>query len=327
MIKPAIPSDEDFRINTLLALNLLDTPPEERFDRLTRIAKRLFDVPIVLVSLVDAHRQWFKSAQGVDVQETPRDVSFCGHAIASDLPVLLVPDTLQDERFFDNPMVVGPPHVRAYMGWPLRAANGSKLGTLCIKDTKPRTFSDEDLLLMSDLASIVEQEISTYQMATVDELTRLQNRRGFLVMAQHALALAARKATPCCLVFFDLDKFKAINDNFGHAEGDKALVAFAQQMQRSFRDADILARLGGDEFVVLLLDCPHALAQVIVDRLLAGLERRNQVSHSGYPIECSYGIVRVVLEARESVDVLLARADALMYENKRNKKALASAQA
>jgi diguanylate cyclase (GGDEF)-like protein len=325
MIKPAIPPNEPFRLSTLRSLNLLDTPPEERFDRLTRMAKRMFGVPIALVSLVDENRQWFKSAQGLAVTETPRDISFCGHAILSDLPVLLVPDALQDERFFDNPLVVNAPHVRFYAGWSLKAPNGSKIGTLCLLDTQPHTLSAEDLQLLADLAAIVEQEISAYQMATVDELTRLQNRRGFLALAEHCLGLAVRKSIPCCLVFFDLDKFKAINDNFGHAEGDKALQAFADQMRRSFRSADILARLGGDEFVVLMFDCPHALAQTIVERLLAALERRNQFSHSGYAIDCSHGIVRVSLEARESVEALLSRADGLMYENKRSKKAMAAA--
>lgn len=322
MIKPGLAPDEPFRLSTLRSLNLLDTPPEERFDRLTRIAKRMFGVPMALVSLVDENRQWFKSAQGLAATETPRDISFCGHAILSELPVFIVPDALQDERFFDNPLVLNPPYIRFYAGQPLRAANGSKLGTLCLLDTEPREMGPEDLQLMADLAAIVEQEISTYQMATLDELTHLQNRRGFLALAEHALSLALRKATPCCLVFFDLDKFKAINDTFGHAEGDKALVAFADQMRRSFRGADILARLGGDEFVVLLFDCPHALAQTIVDRLLAALERRNQFSHSGYAIVCSYGIVLVSLDTREPVDALLSRADMLMYENKRSRKAL-----
>jgi diguanylate cyclase (GGDEF)-like protein len=324
MIQPAIPPDEPFRLSTLRSLNLLDTRPEERFDRLTRIAKRMFGVPMSMVSLVDENRQWFKSIQGMALTETPRDISFCGHAILSDLPALVVPDALLDERFYDNPLVVNPPHVRFYAGWPLKAANGSKIGTLCLLDTQPRDMSREDLQLLGDLAAIVEQEISTYQMATLDELTRLQNRRGFLALAEHALSLAVRKSIPCCLVYFDLDKFKAINDNFGHAEGDKALLAFADQMRRSFRSADILARLGGDEFVVLLLDCPHALAQTIVERLLAALERRNQFSNSGYAIACSHGIVPVSLEARESVEALLSRADALMYENKRSKKALAA---
>nr|WP_315186699.1 sensor domain-containing diguanylate cyclase [uncultured Albidiferax sp.] len=319
MIKPAIPPDESFRLGTLRSLDLLDTPPEERFDRLTRMARRMFGVSIALVSLVDENRQWFKSAQGLEDKETSRDISFCGHAILGD-GLLLVPDAKSDLRFFDNPLVTSPPYVRFYAGWPLQATNGSKLGTLCLLDPQPRSFADEDIQLLGDLAAIVEQEISTYQLATLDELTRLHNRRGFLVLAQHALHLAARKALPCALVFFDLDKFKAINDNFGHAEGDKALLAFADQMRRSFRDADILARLGGDEFVVLLFDCPHDLAQGIVDRLLTALDRRNQFSNSGYAIACSHGIVPVAPDAHAPIEALLSQADVLMYQNKRSRK-------
>ncbi|SDP85207.1 diguanylate cyclase (GGDEF) domain-containing protein [Rhodoferax sp. OV413] len=320
MIKPAFPLDEAFRLNTLRALALLDTPPEERFDRLTRMARRMFGVTTALVSLVDENRQWFKSKQGLSDSETPRDISFCGHAILADTP-LVIPDALRDPRFFDNPLVTGPPHVRFYAGCPLHATNGSKLGTLCILDSEPRAFGAEDIQLLIDLAAIVEQEISTYQMATVDELTRLYNRRGFLNQAQPALGLAREKKAPCSLVFFDLDKFKAINDRFGHAEGDKALLAFADQMRRSFRDADILARLGGDEFVALLLDCPNDLAQTIVDRLRTALDRRNQFTGSGYPIVCSFGIIHIALDSNAPIEALLSRADVLMYENKRNRKA------
>ena len=324
MIKPAFPPDEAFRLSTLRALHLLDTPPEERFDRLTRMARRMFGVTTALVSLVDQNRQWFKSKQGLSETETPRDVSFCGHAILSDTP-LVIPDALRDPRFSDNPLVTGAPHVRFYAGCPLRATNGSKLGTLCILDPNPRAFGAEDIQLLSDLAAIVEQEISTYHMATVDELTRLYNRRGFLAQAQPALNQAMQKGAPCSLVFFDLDKFKAINDRFGHAEGDKALLAFADQMRRSFRDADILARLGGDEFVALLLDCPDDLSQTIVDRLLAALDRRNQFTGSGYSIACSHGIIHIALDTAKSIEVLLARADGLMFDNKRQRKSSQSA--
>jgi diguanylate cyclase (GGDEF)-like protein len=319
MIPPSLPLDEPLRLATLQSLHLLDTPREERFDRLTRIAQRMFGVSTALVSLLDADRQWFKSAQGLDVAETPRDISFCGHAILG-TTALLVPDARADIRFCDNPLVTGPPYIRFYAGWPLKAPNGSKLGTLCIFDPQPRTFSPEDLHLLGDLAGITEQEISTHQLATVDDLTRLQNRRGFLALAQQALNLAARKSTPCSLVFFDLDQFKAINDNFGHAEGDRALLAFADQMRRSFRDADILARLGGDEFVVLLYDCPNGLAHRIVERLVAALARRNQLTHTGYAIQCSYGIVAVSPKTREPIEALLSQADALMFDNKRERK-------
>ena len=109
MQKPIKPVDEAQRLQALRALSILDTLPEERFDRLTRLAKRLFGVPIALVSLVDDHRQWFKSRQGLEVSETPRDISFCGHAVLGD-EIFIVPDASEDERFFDNPLVADDPH-------------------------------------------------------------------------------------------------------------------------------------------------------------------------------------------------------------------------
>tara|TARA_R110001583_G_scaffold16518_13_gene67656 strand:+ start:497 stop:1000 length:504 start_codon:yes stop_codon:yes gene_type:complete len=156
---PKNPENEVERLQTLRALNILNTPVEERFDRLTRMAKRLFDVPIVAISLVDKNRQWFKSCIGLDVRETSRDVSFCGHAIL-DNKILVVENAKEDERFADNPLVVNAPNVAFYAGCPIRALDGQLLGTLCLIDTKPRTMSTEDLEMLSDLAAIVEAEIA-----------------------------------------------------------------------------------------------------------------------------------------------------------------------
>ena len=120
-------------------MNVLDTSPEERFDRLTRVAKRMFDVPIALVSLVDADRQWFKSCVGLSAAETSRDISFCGHAILGE-DTFVISDARADERFADNPLVVGEPKIQFYAGCPLRALDGWKLGTLCIIDRTPRSM-------------------------------------------------------------------------------------------------------------------------------------------------------------------------------------------
>ena len=151
MQPPAKPRDERTRLETLRSLKLLDTSPSERFDRLTRIARRMFGVPVSLVSLVDDNRQWFKSRQGLDATETPRDISFCGHAILGD-DIFIVPDATKDNRFVDNPLVTDDPNIRFYAGVPLVVSNGSKIGTLCIIDEKPREFSEEDLELLRDLA-------------------------------------------------------------------------------------------------------------------------------------------------------------------------------
>ncbi|MGB5339994.1 MAG: GAF domain-containing protein, partial [Gammaproteobacteria bacterium] len=157
MQTPEKPADEVSRIDTLRALNILDTSPEERFDRLTRLAKRLFGVPIALVSLVDEDRQWFKSCQGLTASETPRDISFCGHAILGD-DIFLVSNAALDERFHYNPLVTNEPHIRFYAGCPLTVPNGSKLGTLCIIDREPREFSEDDMELLRDLTRMAEQE-------------------------------------------------------------------------------------------------------------------------------------------------------------------------
>jgi two-component system, sensor histidine kinase and response regulator len=168
-MKPApIPKNEAERVKSLRDLNILDTSPEERFDRVTRIASRVFDVPIALVSLVDSSRQWFKSCQGLDASETPRDVSFCGHAIMDDDP-LVIGNALLDARFADNPLVVDGPKIRFYAGHPLKASNGHRVGTLCIIDAKPHTLTEEDLKNLADLAAIVESELNLIELIELHE--------------------------------------------------------------------------------------------------------------------------------------------------------------
>lgn len=163
MIPPPVPLDEAQRLAALHALHILDTPPEERFDRLTRLAQRLFDVPIALISLVDASRQWFKSRAGLDLVQTSREVSFCGHAILGRRP-FVVQDARADPRFSDNPLVTGEPGVRFYAGWPLADPAGYRLGTFCLIDRQPRQLSEADLEVLHDLASLAEQELTNREL-------------------------------------------------------------------------------------------------------------------------------------------------------------------
>lgn len=160
-MKPApIPSNDQARVSALRALRVLDTPPEARFDRMVQFASQEFDAPVALVSLVDGARQWFKARVGLDICECPRETSFCGHALVEPT-CLIVEDALQDERFHDNPMVVGPPFIRFYCGAPLRLPSGHTVGTLCIIDTKPRTMDEADIAILMAMRDLV-----------VDELTR-----------------------------------------------------------------------------------------------------------------------------------------------------------
>jgi diguanylate cyclase len=140
------------------ALHLLDTPPEPVFDRVTRLASRMLDVPMALFSLVDADRQWFKSRVGMESAETPREYAFCAHAIGMSTP-LVVQDALEDGRFSDNPLVNGPPNIRFYAGVPIRTTAGLAIGTLCALDTRPRTLSEDEAGLLNDLAAILTKEV------------------------------------------------------------------------------------------------------------------------------------------------------------------------
>jgi len=170
-IPAALPDNEARRHQVLLDLNLLDTPPDESFDRITRLATHLFKVPIALVSLIDTERQWFKSRVGVEPQETPRSVSFCAHAILQD-DVMVVVDASADPRFADNPLVRGETGARFYAGSPIEIGDGLRIGTLCIIDTVPHEFSRENRAMLRDLAAMVANEIAALGLRAACERER-----------------------------------------------------------------------------------------------------------------------------------------------------------
>jgi diguanylate cyclase (GGDEF)-like protein/PAS domain S-box-containing protein len=175
VIPPSIPPDEVRRLEELHSLRLLDTPKEERFDRITRIALSLFRVPVALIALVDEKRGWFKSRQGIDVAETSREISFCGHAILGP-GAMVVEDATKDPRFWDNPMVLGKAHFRFYAGHPLCGPRGARVGTLCLVDREPRSLADTDLGLLVDLARIAESELAAGETAELVRLLRERER-------------------------------------------------------------------------------------------------------------------------------------------------------
>ncbi|GLX84967.1 GGDEF domain-containing protein [Thalassotalea loyana] len=316
MLKPEYLENELERLQTLHALKILDTEPEERFDRLTRMAKRLFDVPIALVSLVDDNRQWFKSCFGLPVQETDRGVSFCGHAILSS-ECLVVEDATKDNRFFDNPLVAGEPNIRFYAGYPLKGINGMKLGTFCIIDDKPRVFDKEDMRDFEDLAVMAERELEAVQVSTLDELTGITNRRGFNTLSEFSFQMCRRMNVDLSLVYFDLDKFKAINDTYGHKEGDDVLIAFSFLLSKELRESDVLARLGGDEFAVLFTGANIHQTHRTIKRFQQTLDEFNKNSGKPYDIEFSHGVVSYVQSAHGSIEALIEDADKQMYERKK----------
>jgi signal transduction histidine kinase len=153
-----LPPDEEERLRTLRAYEILDTPPEAGFDELTRLAAEICRVPIAAVSLVDSERQWFKSIVGLDTAQTSRDIAFCAHTILQD-DIMIVPDALQDPRFADNPLVRSDPGIRFYAGAPLRAQTGHKLGSLCVIDRVPRQLDEFQNRALRTLSRQVEVQL------------------------------------------------------------------------------------------------------------------------------------------------------------------------
>lgn len=333
MQKPAKPENELDRVADLHNLKILDTPVDKWFEAITSVAKQLFNVPIVAVSLVDENRQWFKSIQGLEVHETGRDESFCGHAILQD-DLLYIPDALSDSRFADNPLVTGEPHIRFYAGCSIVSEKGYKLGTVCIIDRVPRMFAPgqlnglRQLALLAELAtqavagrkvyrSLLDQVSLLDRQTKIDHLTRLWNRRA----AEDALEQLAQRskdqAQGFAIAVIDIDNFKDINDQYGHSGGDEILIELSRRALRVLRDGDILARWGGDEFIVIL-DCVN-VEQVnqMLERFVANI-RTQAISLDDQPINITLSIGYSVFEAPKQSDWIsvFEAADEAMYESK-----------
>jgi diguanylate cyclase (GGDEF)-like protein len=332
--KPAFPEDEKKRQASLDSLEVLDTPAEERYDRITRIARRALDIPIVLISLVDRDRQWFKSSQGLATSETPREVSFCGHAILEE-GALVVPDATRDERFADNPLVIDGPRVRFYAGQPLSAPDGRKVGTLCVIDTKPRDFSSQDQETLRDLAALVENELSVARLsqtqlelraelasartkASIDSLTRLWNRESIYEISRRELARAERSRLPLGVVLLDIDNFKAINDAHGHLVGDDVIRTIAQRMRQAVRPYDAVGRFGGEEFIIILSESDRETARIIGERVRASIaEQPVETEEGSLTVTASLGVAIYDGDENQDLEKLIAVADQALYQAKR----------
>jgi diguanylate cyclase (GGDEF)-like protein len=311
--------EEPRRIAALHALNILDTEPEERFDRITRLAQRLFGTQMATVSLIDSDRQWFKSRQGLDDPENSRETSFCAHAILTP-ETTVVPDATQDERFADNPLVLEDPSIRFYAGHPVSAPGGEPLGTLCVIDDKPWEEADFDVEALRELAAMVEAEIASLSLAIGDELTGLANRRGFEMLGERLLAAARSLDLSLAVVYADLDNLKPINDRLGHEAGDQALAEVGRLLEGTLRGSDLIARLGGDEFCAVLVDTPPESVPRALERVNEAVARRNAESSEEFDLSISFGYEAVTSDDERSLWDLVAVADAAMLEAKRGRK-------
>ncbi|HBH39045.1 MAG TPA: sensor domain-containing diguanylate cyclase [Curvibacter sp.] len=333
--------NDEQRLQAVQATGLLDTPPEESFDRLTRLAAKLTGSPATFVSLVDRGRDFYKSAYGFgEPLATLRQLegrTFCHYALMSEGPLVL-DDVTRESVFCDVPTVQSL-GVRAYAGVPLVTSEGHVLGSFCAIDFKPKQWSEQDVDVLTELAHSAIREIELRQavaraeasnqrlieqiqkvdelnrrlteLATTDSLTGLHNRRAFEHALKLELAIAERRLTPLSLLIVDVDHFKQVNDQYGHPAGDKVLQTLARQLSAVARSIDVVARIGGEEFAALLPNTDTAGALAVAERMRVLVA---EADWTGMPITVSIGTA--TLQRNETGVGLKERADQALYAAK-----------
>lgn len=243
MIEAQIPANEERRLAALRALHILDTPREERFDSVTRLARHIFGVTCASISFIDSDRQWFKSNQGLEFLQTERRSSFCAHAILGD-EVMVVPDAAVDIRFHDNPLVASAPNIRFYAGYPLKAGTGDRLGTLCIVDREPRNLSAHEVETLAALGAIVERELGSE--ISNDAETGLLTRAGFDLVGRYCVDWCRDAGIPSMVRLFWVRRERDPRSASALSSADAQ--HFADQLRGFHRSNDVLARLSANLF-------------------------------------------------------------------------------
>ena len=333
MQEPAKPVNEQERIADLRSRNILDTPIDKGFEAITNLGRQLYNVPIVAVSLIDENRQWFKSIQGLDVSETGRDISFCGHAILQQ-DIFYIPDATQDERFADNPLVTNAPFIRFYAGCPIVSDQGHILGTVCLIDHVPRMFAPGQMSGLRNLAALAELAINSAtsqqtcsnlinqvslldRQSKIDHLTRAWNRRGGEEMLAQLADRRPEISEGFSLAIIDIDKFKTINDTYGHDAGDECLRVVSQRIISALREGDILVRWGGDEFLAIFDCVDPGLINMVLERVAEAVRCA--------AVKCVENEIRITLSIGSSVFIAgetqtwkdaFSMADKALYEAK-----------
>lgn len=292
-MKPApIPENEKARQDSLERMAILSTPRETDLDRIVELARTLFRSRIALFTLVDNNRQWFKTKFGLSDSETPRDISFCGHAILSDAP-LIVENASEDVRFADNPLVTGNPRIRFYAGQPIRNTEGYRIGTLCLIDSIPRSVTLAEVEMLGNLGKVLEAALAVreerldwrddFQVLRessdqlVDPGTGVWSRTGFERMLEGELARAKRNNTPIAMATIGIDGLSTpMNGETGLNVASAERVA-SDILIALFRAYDILARVNDGVFSVILPGVGEETLPVIGSRILGAIEQRGLV--------------------------------------------------
>lgn len=270
MIKPQVHPNEAERLKALHATGLIHTPIEQGFEQITSLTKKIFDVPVVAISLIDKDKQWFKSIIGSNLTETPREISFCGHTILKE-EALIVPDAQSDTRFKNNPLVTGEKgSVRFYAGYPIHASQDHHpIGALCIIDTKPRHISPTEKSILHDLAALVDSEINNFhsleaykrrtielecpeRMTLLDGVTKTWNANGIMQLLQQQMTTSKQVKDTFGLLNVSIDSFKSFADEYGQEAGNQLLHAIARNLVIHCHSEASVGYLGGKEFMIIL---------------------------------------------------------------------------
>lgn len=312
--------DEIKRLASLRALSLLDTPLEERFERITRMVCRMVDVPIALFNLIDEDRQYHKSAQGLDAVTSSLEAGFCTHTI-HESEIMLVPDASKDIRFHDNPFVTGEKmNIGFYAGCPIRTPNGMPIGTLCAIDTKPREVTVEQVRALRDLAAMIETELKVKslaraqadlieqlnavgRLAMIDPLTRLWNEGGMLYMLKREWSEAARRNESITLIMGDIDHFRDFNQGLGYTIGDNILRHVGKRLLESLRQQDTIGRVSGEEFLIMLNDFPLDKIRETVDQIRKDIaETPFTIGDKDHHVTMSFGVATYWPKVTDNVE-------------------------
>lgn len=302
--------DEAGRLRALRRYNALDSAPEAGFDELVALVRRIFGTRIAAISLIDEDRQWFKAIDGLDLTETPRDISFCTHALRQS-GAMAVPDATQDARFQVNPLVTEAPGLRCYLGVPLTTPDGYNVGTICTLDTEPRPFSPEDCATLEGIARLAVSMLEMRQAVRRDALTGATTRRGFEQLLETAVAAGGGDT----LLMLDIDHFKAVNDDFGHLTGDLVLKRVAEEIMAVIRPEDTLGRLGGEEFGILLKAMGQAEAARMAEQVRSAISAIVLPELRGRKVTVSLGLA--ALRPGWQTKDWIGKADDALYVAKR----------
>lgn len=308
--------NEAERVETLQRYNILDTAPETEFENIISLVQTTFNVPMAAISFIDSDRQWFKASRGLELSETSREDAFCNYTIQSD-EVLVVSDAKEDDRFSDNPFVLGEAGIQCYMGTPLQAPNGKNIGSLCVIGTEPREFTEAEARILERFASLVVSQLELRQTALLDNLTQTMNRGPFLEQVDIAIKAFKQKGICSTLALIDVDRFKILNDTYGHPLGDKILVAFAKACTDSIRSVDLVGRIGGDEFGLLLRGITPVAADKVIQRVHSNISKVTIPDNPSVKITASIGYVSIV-DSIEKKENWIELADIALYKSKAN---------